>query len=139
MDFGSKAIAFSGNGAEEARILGIVFESLAGFADSSIVAVVSINKDAFTPDSQQDFLTCDETVAVLGEQEEQLQGNAFEFDDMARAAQLEGAWVELEVFESNGLVGNMGHTLVGTCTSGNDKRALHHWVKRVSHTQPPEF
>jgi hypothetical protein len=110
-DWGREAITFSGNGAEETRIFGIVFEGLAGFADSGVDAVVGINEDIFTPDGQEDFLSGDETVAVFGEQEEQLEGNAFEFDETAGAAQLEGARVELEDFKSYCFVGHVGHTL----------------------------
>jgi len=110
-DWGGEAIAFSGNGAEETRVFGIVFEGLAGLADSSVDAVVGVNEDIFTPDGQEDFLSGDETVAVLGKQEEQLEGNAFEFDETAGAAQLEGAWVEFEVFKSDGFVRHVGHTL----------------------------
>ena len=91
LDRSNEAIAFSGNGAEKARIFGIVFEGLAGFADSGVDAVVGVNEDIFAPDGQENFLSGDEAVALLGEQEEQLEWNAFEFDETAGAAQLEGA------------------------------------------------
>ncbi|HKM84535.1 MAG TPA: hypothetical protein VJY15_26695 [Candidatus Acidoferrum sp.] len=64
---------------------------MAHFADSSVDAVVGVNEDILTPDGQEDLLSGDQAVAVLGEQEEQLEGNAFEFDETAGAAQLEGA------------------------------------------------
>jgi len=84
---------------------------LAGFADSGVDAVVGVNEDVLPPDGLENFLTSDEALAVFGKQEEQLEGNAFEFDETAGAAQLEGAWVEFEVFKSDGFVRHVGHTL----------------------------
>lgn len=84
---------------------------MAGFADGGVDTVVGVNEDIFTPDGQEDFFSRDETVAVLGEQEKQLEGNAFEFDETAGAAQFEGAWVELEVFKSYGFARHVGHRM----------------------------
>lgn len=38
-------------------------------------------------------------IAVFGEKEEQLEGNALHFNQLAGAPKLEGAWIEFEVFE----------------------------------------
>jgi hypothetical protein len=94
-----ESVAFSRNGAQETRIFGIVLKGLACFSDGGINAVVSIDEYVFAPDVPKDFFASDETMAIFGEQEKQLQRDALQFDEMAVPAKLKGAGVELEAFE----------------------------------------
>ncbi|HXJ14731.1 MAG TPA: hypothetical protein VNH19_20835 [Candidatus Limnocylindrales bacterium] len=79
---------------------------MAGLSDGGVDAVVSVDEDIFAPDGEEDFLAGDEPVAVFSEQEKELQGNTFEFDQVTSPAELEGALVEFEIFKSYGFVGH---------------------------------
>ena len=96
---GDEAIAFAGHGLDEAGMVGIVFQSLANFADGGIDAVLGVDEDFFAPEAVDDFLAGNDVAVFFREQEEQFHGDAFEFQDAAVAPQLEAGAVELKFSE----------------------------------------
>lgn len=102
-DCGGKAIPFCGDGAKVARIFRVVVKRLTSFPDGGVDAVVSIYKNIFAPNGLKNFFACDQSVPMFGKEEEQLQGDALELDHSAGLAKLEGARVEFEVIELNGI------------------------------------
>ncbi|MGA7840384.1 MAG: hypothetical protein WCA34_05675 [Candidatus Acidiferrales bacterium] len=75
---------------------------MASFPDGGIDAVVGIDEYVFAPDCPEDFFSRDETLAIFGEQEEQLQRDALQLDELAVLAKLKGTWVEFKAFEMDG-------------------------------------
>jgi hypothetical protein len=75
---GYEAITFSGDGLDESRALGIVFQGLPDFPDRGVDAVLGVDEDIFAPEAVANFLAGDDAALLFGEQEEQFHGDAFE-------------------------------------------------------------
>jgi hypothetical protein len=82
---------------DKARLYGFVFKDLANFSDCRVDAVVSIDKNFLPPDSFDNLIARDELAATLQKQAQQFEGDPFEFQRMARAAQFVGAEIEFKI------------------------------------------
>ena len=98
-DWTDEAIALAHHGLHETRLVGIVAEGLADFADSRIDTVLGINEDFAAPKVLGYFCPGDEIAFAGGEQDEQLHRLAFELQTAPCAPQLEPAAIQPEVVE----------------------------------------
>ena len=92
-----EAISPASDGLHEARLLRIVLQDTTNFADSSVNAVISVNKSIPAPDPFNDLLAGDKLPFRFDQEEQQFRGNSFQFEDPARATQFVGAQVQREV------------------------------------------
>ena len=103
-DRSHEAIASSGDGLNETRLLGIVLQHLPDLADGAVDAVVHIQVGALAPDPLGDLLPGDQLARALGEQQEDLQRDPLELDGPAGAPELVGRAVQLQLLaEADGL------------------------------------
>jgi hypothetical protein len=105
VSFRLEAVAFSSLSLDEARLLGIVFQSLPDLADRGVDAVFGVDEDILTPETVDDFLAGDDTTLPLQKKDQQFHGDAFEgnalaFLGVSQAAQLEAGAIELKFSES---------------------------------------
>jgi hypothetical protein len=105
-NFGDKAIALSRHGAQESRVIRILLQGGADFADGSVDAVIGVHKNILAPNALKDLVPGDELSPLFRKKEKQFQGDSFEADNAARAAQLKSAEVELKVPEVNDFAGH---------------------------------
>ena len=96
-DRGNESVSPAGERLDIARLLRIVLEHLADFADGAVDAVVGIEKDVFSPDLFRNFFARDELAFLLNQDEQDLQGNALEFQGTSKVAELEGSQIDLEI------------------------------------------
>jgi hypothetical protein len=89
-----------------ARLLGIVVQYLADFADSAVNAVVGIEKGVLAPDLLGDFFAGDELTFLLDQYKQHLYRNALELKRATVLPEFEGSQIDLEVLtEPNGFLG----------------------------------
>jgi hypothetical protein len=81
------------------RIVGIVAEQIAEFADGGVDAVFGIDEDFARPKPSGDFATSDELTFSGSEQDEQFQGFTLDAQGTAVAEELERSAVKPEVAE----------------------------------------
>jgi hypothetical protein len=80
-----------------ARLLGIVLQYLADFADGAVDAVVSIEKDVLAPDPLGNFLAGNELTLPLDQNEQDLQRKTLELQHATSVSELKGSRIDLEV------------------------------------------
>ncbi len=73
-DGSDEAIAVARNRLYEARIGGIIVESLANLLGNDVQAAVEIDKDTLGPELQSHFLTGDRFTGALEEDDKRLKG-----------------------------------------------------------------
>ena len=95
-----ETVAFAGDGLEKAWLVGILAKNLADFANGGIDTGLGVDKDIFPPKAVDDFLAGDDLSFFSEQQDQQLHGDAFNFQDVRVALELEGKWVQLEVSEA---------------------------------------
>src|ERR1019366_807156 len=92
-----KAVSLPGHGLYEPRSLGIVLQGLPDFADRSVDAVVSIEKNVGAPDPFHNLLAGDDAVPLLDQQQKKFRRDALQLEHTTAPAQLVGALVELKI------------------------------------------
>ena len=101
-----EAIPSAGDGLNETGLLGIVLEDLPDLADGAVDAVVHVQVGALAPDPLGDLLPGDQLARPLGQEQEDLQRDPLELERPARAPELVGRAVQLQLLaEANGLGG----------------------------------
>ena len=100
-DHAGKAVALSRNGVQQAGVIGVVLQRVANLRDGRIDAVVHVADNFPSPQGGEDVASRDKLAASLDEQQQQFHRKAFQAHDRARAPELVGAAVELEVFKSD--------------------------------------
>lgn len=87
------------------RLLRIVLQDLADFADGAVDAVVGIKKNALAPDFLGNFVARDKLTLLLDQDEQDLQGNALQFKGASQVAKFEGSQIDLKILpESDGFL-----------------------------------
>ena len=79
-------------------MFGIVLQDLPDFPNRAVDAVVDVEVNLLPPNPLDDLLPRDQLPAVLGEEQQNLHGNALQLERLAGASELVGAGVELEAF-----------------------------------------
>ena len=91
-------------------------QSRSNLANGSIDAVLSINKDIFAPQPLDNLLPADDLPIFLQQQDEQLHGNALEFQRAILTSQFKAGGVQFKIAE---LVGGRGHNDTPTTWARN--------------------
>ena len=90
-----EAIASSGYSLYEAWLFGIVPEGLTYLAYRGVDSVLGIEEDVIAPEPGDDFFARHQVPIPLYQEDEQLHGNALEFQQPAGAAQFKAGRVQL--------------------------------------------
>jgi hypothetical protein len=94
-----EAIAFAGDGLDEAGLLGIIAQGLANLANCGIDSVFGVDEDLFAPEALDDLLAGGDAAFFFGEQDQQFHRDALDFLDATVAPQFEAGGIELKVAE----------------------------------------
>jgi hypothetical protein len=95
-----ETIALRRNRLDELWGIGIIIQRPPDLAHGGVDAAISVDEDAFTPDSLNDFLTGNNLPAAFHEKTKKFERDAFEMDYTAIASELVGAPVQFEILES---------------------------------------
>ena len=96
---GGKAVSLSDYGFYEARLLGVVAEGGAHFADSDVDAVLDIEENVLAPETLGNLVAGDQLTVPLEQEDEQLHGEFFHAQDIVASLEPVAGLIECVIAE----------------------------------------
>ncbi len=89
-------VSLADDGLENARLVGVVLQGQANFADGGVDALPGVDEHAVAPELLDDLLSRHQLAFALRQQDEQFHGDSFQLDRAPAPPQFVTAKVELE-------------------------------------------